>query len=115
MSFKRVDIVLVLVIALSALTGWRRGFILSMLDLVRWVGSWLAGLFLYRPVSVWLGTVTDWTETWRNPIAFIIVAGFVSILIQVLGYALLRRIPRDVHERRVNRVLGIVPGFFSGV
>src|SRR5215204_1320180 len=115
MSFNSVDIVLVLVIVLSAVTGWRRGFILSILDLARWIGSWLAGLFLYRPVSGRLGSVTDWTETWRNPIAFILVAALVSILIQILGHALLRRIPRDVHERRTNRIFGVLPGFFSGV
>ncbi|HUR98650.1 MAG TPA: CvpA family protein [Pyrinomonadaceae bacterium] len=114
MSFNWLDIVLVLVIAVSAATGWRRGFILSMLDLVRWIGSWMAALFFYRPVSSWLGIVTDWTETWRNPIAFILVAVLVSILIQVLGHALLRRIPREAHKRSINRIIGILPGLLSG-
>jgi len=114
MSFNWVDIVLVLVIVVSAITGWQRGFILSMLDLVRWIGSWVAGLFFYRPVSSWLGGVTDWTETWRNPIAFILVAVLVSILIQVLGLALLRRTPREVHKRTINRIFGILPGLLSG-
>ena len=114
MSFNWVDIILVLVIVLSAVAGWQRGFILSMLDLIRWIGSWMAGLFLYRPVSSWLGSVTDWTETWRNPIAFISVAVLTGILIQVLGLALLRRISRDVHRRRLNRIFGILPGLLSG-
>ena len=57
MSFNLVDIVLVLVIAANAVLGWRRGFILSMLDLVRWVGSWLTALYLYKPVARFLASI----------------------------------------------------------
>ncbi|CAN5485164.1 hypothetical protein BH18ACI3_BH18ACI3_20570 [soil metagenome] len=115
MSFNWVDIVLVLVIVVSIAAGWQRGFILSMLDLIRWVVSWLAGLFFYRPFAGWLGGVTDWTETWRNPIAFILVAILVSILIQILGRALLRRISRDTHQQKINQIFGILPGLLSGL
>jgi uncharacterized protein YkwD len=114
MAFNWLDVLLVLVVVVSAALGWQRGFILSMLDLVRWLGSWMAGLFLYRPVSVWLGAWTDWTETWRNPIAFILVAFLVSILIQGLGRSLLRRLRRDVHEHQVNRAMGMLPGLVNG-
>ncbi|MFL6467929.1 MAG: CvpA family protein, partial [Pyrinomonadaceae bacterium] len=114
MSFNWVDILLVLVIAGSVAMAWQRGFILSVLDLARWIGSWLAALFLYRPISSWLGSVTDWTETWRNPIAFIFVAILTSVLIHVSGQALLRRIPYEFHKRRINRVLGMLPGLLSG-
>lgn len=114
-NFNWIDILLLLIILLSAFAGWRRGFILSFLDLVRWIASWLAGLLFYRAVSGWLATVTDWTETWRAPIAFVLVVVVIGILIQVVGNALMRRIPKDVHERAVNRLFGIVPGLINGV
>ena len=48
MSFNWVDVVLVLVIVVSALFGWHQaGFIFSVLDLVRWIGSWLVTLCFY--------------------------------------------------------------------
>jgi len=114
MSFNWVDLVLILTILLSAAAGWQRGFILSFLDLVRWIGSWVAGLFAYKWVSAWLATVTNWDEVYRNPVAFISVVVLASILIQVLGRLLLRRIPYDVHLTRTNRLLGTLPGLVNG-
>ena len=114
MSFNWVDLVLILIILLSAAAGWQRGFILSFLDLVRWIGSWVAGLFAYKWVSAWLATVTNWDEVYRNPVAFISVVVLASILIQVLGRLLLRRIPYDVHLTRTNRLLGTLPGLVNG-
>jgi hypothetical protein len=52
-----------------------------MLDLVRWIGSWLAALVFYPTLAGWLGVVTDWTETWRLPIAFLIVLVAAGMLI----------------------------------
>jgi uncharacterized protein YkwD len=114
MSFNWVDFILVLIVVLSAAAGWQRGFILSFLDLVRWIGSWLAGLGAYKWVSGWLGALTDWTETWRNPIAFMIVVVVAGILIQLLGRLLLRKVPRDIHLSRTNRLLGTLPGLVNG-
>lgn len=115
MNFNWVDILLVLLVLVSVWNGWRRGFILSFLDLARWVGSLLAGLFFYRTVSRRLGYFTDWTEIWNQPIAFILVAVITGILIQILGNALLRRIPKDTHERRINKIFGTLPGLASGL
>jgi uncharacterized protein YkwD len=114
MSFNWVDFILVLIVVLSAAAGWQRGFILSFLDLVRWIGSWLAGLGAYKWVSGWLGALTDWTETWRNPIAFMIVVVVAGILSQLLGRLLLRKVPRDIHLSRTNRLLGTLPGLVNG-
>jgi uncharacterized protein YkwD len=115
MPFNFLDIFLLLVVIVSAALGWQRGFILSGIDLIRWVGSWLAALLLYRPISAALGAITDWTEIWRNPIAFLLVAVTVSALIQTLAYLFLKRTSRDAHSRRTNRFFGIVPGLFSGL
>ena len=34
---------------------------------------------------------------------------------QLAGYALLRRLPKDVHERTANRIFGLLPGVASGL
>ena len=59
---------------------------------MRWVGSWLAAIIFYQTVSGWLGAVTDWTETWRLPISFLIVLFTAGILIQIAGNAILQRV-----------------------
>src|SRR6185436_2527293 len=40
---------------------------------------------------------------------------FVSILVHLIGYGLLRRLPRNLQARTVNRILGLLPGFANGL
>ena len=115
MSFSWFDLVLILLVLLSAWGGWRRGFILSALDLVRWVVSFLAGLFFYRTVAGWVAYVSELSEVWSQPIAFLLIFIFASFLIQITGSSLLSRIPRETHESQSNRFFGILPGLINGV
>lgn len=63
MSFNLIDVLLVILIALNLLNGYRRGFILGVLDLAGWVLSLVAGLRYYDPVARWLGPRVDlWSE-----------------------------------------------------
>jgi len=104
------------VILLSVLNGYRRGFIHGVLDLAGWVLSLLAGLRYYEPLAEWLGPRIDvWSEVWDRPIAFIMVAVIVGVIVQVIGYWLLVRMPEDIRERRANQVLGVIPGFVNGL
>jgi hypothetical protein len=51
MTFNLIDILLLVLVLLSVLGGYRRGFILGVLDLAGWVLSLLAGLRFYPPVG----------------------------------------------------------------
>lgn len=116
MSFNLIDILIVVLIALNLLNGYRRGFILGVLDLAGWILSLLAGLRFYGLLARWLGPRVDWwSEVWDQPIAFILVALFAGVLVHLIGNALLRRMPRDVHERPANQTLGLVPGIANGL
>ena len=111
LSFNYIDALIVLLMLLSVWQGWHRGFLLGLLDLVRWAASLLFGLRFYRHVAMWMGPRVElWPDVWDAPVAFLLTAGFAGLLIQLAGYALLRRLPEDVHERRTNRVLGLAPG-----
>jgi len=115
MNFNLIDALLVFIVLLSAISGWRRGFILGLLDLLRWIGSLLVALYFYQPASRLLDQFTDWSEVWTQPLAFIFIVVVVSLLIQLLGNFLLRRLPPDVHRSRTNRILGALPGLASGL
>jgi len=111
-----IDILLAVVILLSVLNGYRRGFVHGVLDLAGWVLSLLAALRYSQPLAHWLGPRFDlWSEVWDQPIAFVLIALFVGVVVQAIGYALLRRLPADIHERRVNHAFGVVPGFVNGL
>ena len=115
MSFNWVDLFLIVIILMSIAGGWQRGFILSLLDLVRWLGSWIIAIVFYRWLSAWLGRVTDWTETWRHPIAFIMLVVLSGLAIHVIARLILRRVPQEAHLSVLNRLLGTLPGVFNGV
>jgi uncharacterized protein YkwD len=111
-----IDVLLVILILLSVLNGYRRGFVHGVLDLAGWVLSLLAGLRYYEPLAKWLGPRIDlWSEVWDRPIAFIIIAVIVGLIVQLIGLSLLRRLPEDIRERRVNQVFGVLPGFINGL
>lgn len=116
MSFNIIDVLLVILIALNLLNGYRRGFILGVLDLAGWVLSLLAGLRYYQPLASWLGPRVDlWSETWDQPIAFVIVAFFAGVVVHLIGYAFMRRMSPETHERPTNRALGLLPGLANGL
>ena len=115
MSFNWVDFVLLLIVAGSAYAGWQRGFILSAIDLVRWVGSWLAALVLYKPAAHFLGLVIDISDIWRIPLAFVGVLVIVSFAITALAAKLLGGVGREAHHSKTNRAFGLLPGALSGL
>ena len=116
MAINPIDILLAIIILLSVLNGYRRGFVHGVLDLAGWMLSLLAGLRYYEPVALWLGPRIDlWSEVWDRPIAFVLIAVIVGVIVQVIGYWLLIRLPKDVQERSLNQLFGVLPGFINGV
>jgi uncharacterized protein YkwD len=116
MTFNLIDFVLAVIVLLSAVNGWRRGFILGVLDLLGWALVLLAGLRFYQPLARWFGPHIDlWSEVWDRPLAFILIAILVIVAVQLLGKALLQRVTKDTHEGSFNRMLGVLPGIANGL
>ena len=69
MNFNVVDLLLLAVIILSLINGYRRGFVHGVIDLCGWVLSVLAGLRFYQPVAQWLGPRIDrWPGEFIRPL-----------------------------------------------
>jgi uncharacterized protein YkwD len=115
MSFNLIDIALVVVVLFSVAHGWRRGFVCGSFDLVRWSVSLLAGLRFYQPTARWLGRVNPWSDVWNQPIAFLLIAIVSGIVIHLIGLKILRRLPKDLHKRKFNKLFGTVPGLVNGL
>ncbi|MFC6998948.1 CvpA family protein [Rufibacter roseus] len=110
-----IDILIAFIVLSSIWSGWHRGFVLGMLDLVRWVGSLLIGLRLYPNMAEVLEKLVDWSATWLLPISFFLVVLIASIMIQSLGNLILEKLSPEVHRHKSNKLLGLIPGFLSGV
>ncbi|AKD04194.1 CvpA family protein [Pontibacter korlensis] len=109
-----VDVLLLLIIVSSAVTGWRRGFILGLLDLVRWVSCLLLGFRFYPNMADLLGSLVDWDEVWLLPVSFFIIVLLANVLLHYLEWLLLKKIPLDAHTHKFNQVLGLIPGLLNG-
>ena len=116
MTLNALDILLVALVLLSALNGWRRGFLMGLLDLLGWIVSLVAALRFYQPVARWFGArVVLWSEVWDQPLAFILIAVSAGLAVHLLSYTLLQRLPEDVHERPLNQLFGLIPGLANGL
>lgn len=115
MNWNLVDVLLLLLVLLQVWQGWRRGFVLAFFDLVRWVGSLLLALRFYQPLARLLGMQADWPGEWNRPLAFLFTLIAVSLVIYLIEAQILRRLPRDLHQHRANRLLGMLPGLASGL
>ena len=109
------DLLLIVIVLASIVRGAQRGFLLGMLDLLRWIASlWLAVRF-YQPLAGWLGSRATWAAVWNRPIAFALIAIGTNLLIGSLELIWLRRLPKEAHTRRDNRLLGVIPGAINGL
>ena len=116
MAMNIIDILLVILIVLLVLNGWRRGFMRGALDLLSWSLGLLAALRFYPALARWLANYVNWwSDVWDRPIAFVILAIGTGVIVELIGYAILSRLPEDIHDRSLTRILGVLPGFASAL
>jgi uncharacterized protein YkwD len=113
-DFNAVDLLLVAVVLVGALTGWGRGFVFSALDLLMLGLSLAAAFFGYRAASDAIISLAPSLGVWVPPLAFV---GIFLLVHLMLGTALLRfaaRLPSGLHGHFFNRLLGVLPGMANG-
>ncbi|MBA2745366.1 MAG: CvpA family protein [Flavisolibacter sp.] len=109
------DIVLVLIVLLAMWTGWQKGFIYGLIDLLVWIGSMLAGFFTYKYFGTLLQKLIPALGVWTLPLAFFLAIILARLLLSFIFNRFLHDTPQHAHEHGVNQVLGLVPGLIKGV
>jgi uncharacterized protein YkwD len=110
-----IDLLLVLILFLSAWSGWHKGLILGLIDLATWAGSLLAGFFFYPYMARLLQKPAPSLGIWLLPLAFILTIIIARLLLSLLLGTLTAKIDTEVHRSEANRFLGILPGVANGV
>lgn len=115
MTLNYIDLLIVFIILLSIANGWRRGFISGLFDLIRWVGGLTLAFTFYFPVAGFLEVHTEIDKIWTQPLAFILLFIGFGILIHFLGRQIAKQMPSDFLINKFDQILGILPGFASGL
>jgi uncharacterized protein YkwD/uncharacterized membrane protein required for colicin V production len=115
MNWNWIDLLLGLLVLLNVAQGYARGFLLGLFDLLRWVGSVLLAWRFYQPLARFLGEPHGGPGGWDRPVAFLLMLVVASVCLYALEIQLLKRLPPGIHQRRINRALGLAPGFINGL
>lgn len=107
-----VDIVVVAVIALSAIIGFVRGFLRELLGLASWVVAFYLAFKFAAPFSDYLQQWID-VDSARLAVAFAIIFLVVLIIGAILNY-LLGRLVSGTGLAGTDRVIGLVYGIVRG-
>jgi uncharacterized protein YkwD len=110
-----IDILLLFIVAMAMLSGWKKGFIAGVIELVVWLGSLLIGYLSYPYAAALLEQYIPSLGIWTLPVAFIGMIILARIILWFIASHLLHSTPPEVHGHGFNRFLGIVPGFVNGV
>ncbi|GAB3181362.1 CvpA family protein [Telluribacter humicola] len=115
MELSYVDWILLLIILLSVWSGWQRGFILGLVNLLTLIGSFLIAIALYKYLAIFLERYFPTLGAWNLPVSFFITLILARILLSSITGRVLGNVPLQAHTHGVNRFLGMAPGFVNGV
>lgn len=113
MNLQWVDLAIIVIIALSVLTGLFRGFVKELVALCVWfLAIWL-GIHYSQTLDPWLKSYIQ-EQSARTSVAFIIIL-FATLLVGGVVNALLSFILKSAGLSGTDRTLGMGFGFLRGV
>lgn len=92
-----------------------KGFIESLFDLAGFIVSMVAARFFFRQGAAIILHLIHIQTGFANAIGFFIIATVTEVVLSVFIYFIERFIPSWIHNAQLNRVLGLIPSFFSGL
>jgi len=110
-----VDILLLIVMIMSIVAGIQRGLIISALDLLSWIGSFTIAFISYGPLSDLFRKVVPALIFFIGPLTFVLSVTIARLILDTLAYRIIRNFPQHIHTNTLNKMLGIIPGFITGL
>ncbi|HEY8649246.1 MAG TPA: CvpA family protein [Candidatus Limnocylindria bacterium] len=108
-----VDLLLLALMVLAAITGARAGFVTTTYGLITWVVALLVALALQGPIAALLGQAGLGSAVGR-PAGFIVALLVLETAFTLLGRVLVGPVVRSLHRSRsataADRILGVIPG-----
>jgi len=110
-----IDLILLAIVAFLIWTDYRRGFILSALMLLTWIGSLVIAFLAYAPLSSFLLRLSPSLNYWAEPLSFLIALIISRLILERLSSDIVQQVPLNTHRHMLNKILGVIPGMVNGL
>jgi len=110
-----IDLVIILIIILYLLDGWRRGFILSVLELVGFAISIFLALRFYHPFGQLLSNELHFSIIFAKIIAFFLIWLVIEIIYTLGARYLYNTLPEGIRKSVVNKYFSFIPALIKGL
>lgn len=115
MQWNWIDVVILFVLGVSVLHGWRMGFVHIAGTLFSFLGSlWLAVRF-NEVFGTFFNDKFGIPTLWGNIIGYIVIAVFAQFIISEIANFFVKKLPKKITESKFNGVVGAVVGFLDGL
>lgn len=108
------DLVIILSIAVFAVSGYFKGFLRQLGDFVILVISFLASIRFYHTAAAYISSTTSIPSYLSKIGAFFLIWIIFQFVLNLVFYFIYRRTPEPIKESSLNRGLGALPGFLWG-
>ena len=122
LGFNWIDIAIIIILVFYALEGLSQGFLVAITDLSSFIVSFALGLTFYGKISSFLVNNFHMLHGFANALGFFIAAVFFEVIFSLLIKALISKTiifekegVKNVTLKKINDILGIIPGFLSGL
>jgi uncharacterized protein YkwD/uncharacterized membrane protein required for colicin V production len=121
LGFNWLDILILIIIIFYAVEGYSLGFLLSVIDFVSFILSFILGITFYNRIASVLVSVFSISQGFANAIGFFVAAAFFEIIFNfvlkalISGIPFLNKEPKKENLKVVNQIFGILPGILSGL
>lgn len=110
-----VDLLIVLIVVFALWSGYVKGFIMGLVDLIIMLGSLWAAITFYPSVELLLTQYFSLTGIWARPISFLLIIILVRLLLSVVLQIVLKELSPDAHISQANKIFGLLPGLVNGL
>lgn len=110
-----IDIIIIIVLLLYALDGYRRGFLLLALELIGTILTFYLAFRWANPAGRFMVDYINLPASLSQPIGFIALWLLFPVVYVGLSSGLYRIIPSMIRDSLANRLLGLIPSMAKGL
>jgi len=120
-GFNWLDVLILIIVIFYAIEGYSLGFMLSAIDFISFIFSFILGITFYGRIAPVLVAVFKISQGFANAIGFFAAAAFFEIVFNfvlktlITGIPFINKDPKRESLKTISQILGILPGILSGL